>query len=130
MTGIYALISPDGRLEFHDGVPERIWKDADPHNSAPSTFAIQHASRSALGLEGHAGGSSALVCDAYPPNHVAGSLVAALGGSERYFFGNLTIYGSRILPGSDEVARRGLSEAQQQLITAVHAVVSQPIGNV
>ncbi|MFJ3921575.1 hypothetical protein [Streptomyces sp. NPDC090022] len=128
MTGTYALISPDGSLQFRDGAAEHMGEDADPHNGAPSGFTILRPSWGARGLHGHVGDSSALARDVYPPNHVAGRLVAALGGPERYVFGNLTICGSHIPQGSEEPEICGLSEAQQRLITAVHTAVSQHIG--
>ncbi|MGW3247408.1 hypothetical protein [Streptomyces sp. NPDC001070] len=43
MIDVYALISPDGSLEFRDGVPDRMLKDAEPRQGAPYGFTIQGA---------------------------------------------------------------------------------------
>ncbi|WP_329190250.1 hypothetical protein [Actinacidiphila glaucinigra] len=37
MTGLYALISPDGSLEFRDGVPDQMLKDAACTPPCPRT---------------------------------------------------------------------------------------------
>ncbi|MFI6360991.1 hypothetical protein ACIBJF_52935 [Streptomyces sp. NPDC050743] len=128
MTGIYALIRPDGQLEFHDGVPDQMLKDTDPQHSAPAAFTIQHAEWcSPRGLHGHVSGISCLA--SYPPNHIAGPLVAALGGPDQYIFGNLTICGSQIASGNDEPILCGLTDAQERLIHDVHTAVSQEIAH-
>jgi hypothetical protein len=125
MTGIYALIRPDGSLQLRDGVPDQMCKDADPHHKAPAAFTIQHPARGGIGLHGHVAGTSALDGDAYPPNRAASPLVAALGGPDQYIFGNLTICGSRIAPGAGETTLCSLTEAQQRLIHDVHTTVSK-----
>ncbi|MEU4498955.1 hypothetical protein AB0F96_37310 [Streptomyces sp. NPDC023998] len=125
MTGIYALVSPDGILEFRDGVPDQMCKDADPQNGVPSAFPIQRASWGGHGLHGHVANASALNRDAYPPSQVASSLVAALGGPEQRIIGNLTICGSCSSPHNGGTEMCGLIEAQQHLITGVHTAVSR-----
>jgi hypothetical protein len=119
MTGIYALICPDGRLEFRDGVPDQMLRDTDPQHGAPAAFTIQRASWGDNGLHGHVSNVSCLA-GTYPPNHVATSLVAALGGPQEYIFGNLTICGSQAALGGEEPLLCGLTEAQQDLIRDVH----------
>ncbi|MGV9933951.1 hypothetical protein ACWC4C_32620 [Streptomyces olivaceoviridis] len=123
MTGIYALICPDGRLEFRDGVPDQMLGDADPQHGAPAAFIIHRAAWGGHGLHGHVSDVSRLA-GIYPPNHVATSLVAALGGPEEYVFGNLAICGSQRTPGSEETLLCGLTEAQQDLIQDVHTALS------
>lgn len=125
MTGIYALIRPDGRLEFRDGVPNRTREDADPHHAAPAAFTIQRAARGGNGLHGHVADTSALDGGAYPPNRLARPLVAALGGPDQYVFGNLTICGSQTTADTGESSLCGLTEAQQRLIHDVHTTVSK-----
>lgn len=125
MTGIYALICPDGSLQFREGVPDRMRKDSDPQHGAPSAFPILRPSWGAHGLHGHIADASALDRDAYPPNHVAGPLVAALGGPGQYIFGNLTVCGSCVAPDGGEAELCGLIEAQQRLIIGIHAAVSK-----
>ncbi|MCX2925584.1 hypothetical protein [Streptomyces sp. NEAU-W12] len=122
MTGIYALIRPDGGLEFRDGVPEQVRRDADPHHGASAAFTIQLPGRGGNGLHGHVADTSALDSDAHPPNRVAGPLVAALGGPDQYLFGNLTICGSRTTPDTGETTLCGLTEAQRRLIRDVHGL--------
>ncbi|MFD6227452.1 hypothetical protein ACFWFZ_11295 [Streptomyces sp. NPDC060232] len=128
MTGIYALISPGGELELREGVPERMLKDADPHTNTPSGFLVLRASWGAHGLHGHVGAVSVQHNDAYPLNPVARPLVDALGGPDQCYFGNLTICGSLIAADSGESEMRGLVEAQQRLVCAVHAAVSHRNG--
>ncbi|GGS02737.1 hypothetical protein GCM10010269_47030 [Streptomyces humidus] len=125
MTGIYALIRPDGGLEYRDGVPDQMCKDADSHHGAPAAFPVQRPAWGVNGLHGHVADTSALDGGAYPPNRVAGPLLAALGGPDQYVFGNLTICGSRTTPGTGEAILCGLTEAQQRLIHDVHATVSK-----
>ncbi|WP_431965842.1 hypothetical protein, partial [Actinacidiphila sp. bgisy160] len=117
-------IHPDGRLEFRDGVPDQMLKDADPQHGTSSAFTIRRASGGGNGLHGHVSDVSRLTCT-YPPNHVATSFVAALGGPQEYIFGNLTICGSRPGPDSGEPTLCGLVEAQQNLIHDVHTAVSE-----
>jgi hypothetical protein len=124
MTGIYALIRPDGGLEFRDGVPDQMCKDTDSHQRTPAAFVIQRAAWGGNGLHGHVARTSAMAGDAYPPNRIASPLVAALGASDQYFFGNLTICGSRTTPDIGETLLCGLTEAQQRLIHEVHTTVS------
>lgn len=57
MTGIYALIRPDGRLEFRDGVPDRMREDADPHHGVPAAFLIQRTASGGNGLHGQVAGT-------------------------------------------------------------------------
>ncbi|MFF9318093.1 hypothetical protein ACF1BP_36425 [Streptomyces sp. NPDC014735] len=124
MTDIYALVRPDGRLEFSDGVPDQMLRDADPQHGTPAAFTIQRAAWGGNGLHGHVSDVSCLA-GTYPPNHVATSLVAALGGPREYIFGNLTICGSQRAPDSEEPLLCGLTEAQQDLIHDVHTAVSR-----
>lgn len=125
MTGIYALIRPDGRLEFRDGVPDQMREDADPHHGAPAAFLIQRAAFGGNGLHGHVADTSALDGGAYPPNRLARPVVAALGGPDQYVFGNLTICGSHTTADTAETSLCGLTEAQQRLIHDVHSTVSE-----
>ncbi|MDW4909227.1 hypothetical protein RB628_28775 [Streptomyces sp. ADMS] len=127
MTGIYAVIRPDASLQFRDGVPDQMCKDADPHHKAPAAFTIQRPAGGGNGLHGHVADTSALDGDAYPPNHVASPLVAALGGPDQYIFGNLTICGSRTTPDTGEITLCSLTETQQRLIHDVHTTVSKEI---
>ncbi|MGW3247409.1 hypothetical protein [Streptomyces sp. NPDC001070] len=76
-------------------------------------------------MHGHIADASTPDRDAYPPNHVADPLVAALGGPEQYIFGNLTICDSHISTHSGTANFCGLIEAQQWLITGVHAAMSK-----
>ncbi|MGJ5749811.1 hypothetical protein FB563_5937 [Streptomyces puniciscabiei] len=126
MTGLYALIRPDGRLEFRDGVPDQMLRDADPQHGAPAAFTIQRSAWGGNGLHGHVSDVSRLA-GTYRPNHVATSLVAALGGPEEYIFGNLAICGSWSAPDNGEPLLRGLTEAQQDLIHDVHTAVSKEV---
>ncbi|MFB6961974.1 hypothetical protein ACFCYB_34565 [Streptomyces sp. NPDC056309] len=124
MSGIYALIRSDGRLEFRDGVPEQMHRDTDPHHGRSASFTIQRASWGGNGLHGHVGDVSYLA-STYPPNHIATALVAALGGPVQYIFGNLTICGTQASPGSGQPILRGLTKAQQHLIHDVHTAVTK-----
>ncbi|MEU6012331.1 hypothetical protein [Streptomyces sp. NPDC047453] len=124
MSGIYALIRSDGRLEFRDGIPEQMHRDTDPHHGRPASFTIQHASWGGNGLHGHVGDVS-YMASTYPPNHIATALVTALGGPAQYIFGNLTICGTQASPDSGQPILRGLTEAQQHLIHDVHTAVTK-----
>ncbi|MEU7183691.1 MULTISPECIES: hypothetical protein [Streptomyces] len=124
MNGIYALISPDGSLVFRDGVPDHMRKDADPHHGAPSAFAIRRPAWGGHGLQCLVGGTSTLQHNTYPPNHIGAALVEGLDGPDQYIFGNLTICGSRTASATAELEMCGLTDAQQRLISAVHAAVA------
>ncbi|MFF8996145.1 hypothetical protein ACF09H_40750 [Streptomyces sp. NPDC014983] len=128
MTDIYALICPEGHLEFRDGVPGQMLRDADPQHEAPAAFSIQRAAWGGNGLQGHIGDVSCLA-GTYPPNHIATSLLTALGGPQEYIFGNLTICGSQAAPDSEEPPLCGLTEAQQDLIHDIHTAVSKEAAN-
>ncbi|WP_181801758.1 hypothetical protein [Streptomyces shenzhenensis] len=70
MTGIYALVHPDGHSEFREDVPDHMFKDPGPEHGAPAAFTIQRASSGGNGLHGHVSDVSHLTC-AYPhrPRH-------------------------------------------------------------
>ncbi|MFE7607013.1 hypothetical protein [Streptomyces celluloflavus] len=129
MTGVYALIDPDGRLEFRDGVPDPMLGNSDPQHGAPAPFTIQRAARGGNGLQGHIGNVSCLA-GTYPPNRIATAVVTVLGGPQEYIFGNLTICGSQSAPVSGEPpCLCGLTEIQQDLIDDVHTAVSKAADN-
>ncbi|WP_143070898.1 hypothetical protein [Streptomyces malaysiense] len=98
-------------------------RDADPQHGTAAAFTIQRAAWGGNGLHGHV--SDVAVLGTCPPNRVATSLVAALGGPQEYIFGNLAICGSQSAPGNEEPLLCGLTEAQQDLIHDVHAAVSK-----
>lgn len=123
MAGVYALIDPDGRLEFRDGVPDRMLGNSDPQHGAPVAFTIQRAAWGGNGLQGHIGNVSCLV-STYPPNRIATGVVAALGGPQEYIFGNLTVCGSQSFSVSGKpYFLCALTEAQQDLMGDVHTAV-------
>lgn len=124
MRGLYALIAPDGRLDFRDGVPDRMLGNSGPQHRTPATFIIQRAAWGGNGLQGHVRNDSCLA-SAFPSNRIAADVVTALGGPQKCIFGDLTICGSHSSPVSGEpVSLCGLTEAQQDLIGNVHTAVS------
>ncbi|BAU84421.1 SPFH domain containing protein [Streptomyces laurentii] len=52
-AGTYALISPDGLLHFHEGVPGTPVRIGGLPRTTPSTFSIQHAGWGGPGLRPH-----------------------------------------------------------------------------
>ncbi|MEU9125014.1 hypothetical protein AB0C96_35110 [Streptomyces sp. NPDC048506] len=123
MSNIYALINPDTSLDFRGGLPDLMLRGADPHHGMTSEFTIQRESLARNGMHGFFAHAAGLGRDKYPPNHVAGPLIAALGGPDRYWFGSLTICGCRPVAATGRAELCGLSMAQQRLIAQVHATV-------
>ncbi|MFD7973711.1 hypothetical protein [Streptomyces clavifer] len=125
MTGIYALIDPDGQLEFCKGVPDQMLGSSDPQHGTPAAFTIQPAVLGINGLQGHIINGSCLV-RAYRPNRIATAVVTALGGPQEYIFGNVTVCGSQnALVGEERPYLCGLTDAQQDLIWDIHTAISK-----
>ncbi len=79
MTGIHALVHPDGQSEFREDVPDQMVKDTDPQHGAPAAFAIQRISWGGNGLHGHVSDVSHLTrtCPHQPRRHLALAASAA-----------------------------------------------------
>ncbi|MER6979278.1 hypothetical protein ABT317_20370 [Streptomyces carpinensis] len=125
MSGVYALLRPDGPLEFRIGVPDQMSQDTGPHDGGPSAITIQRETWGGRGLQGQVGNISYPAGRSQPANHTGSRLAAALGGPEECLFGNLAICGTQIDPSNGKPTVCGLTEAQQHLIRSVHAAVCQ-----
>ncbi|ARF53147.1 hypothetical protein [Streptomyces gilvosporeus] len=96
-----------------------MWQDTDPDHGTHSGFTIQRDLWGSAGMRGYVGGDISLGANGRPPNHLAGSLITALGGPDRNWFGDVIICGSRTAPDSGERELCGLTEAQERLISHV-----------
>ncbi|MEW1901223.1 hypothetical protein [Streptomyces sp. NPDC086147] len=128
MPGTYALISPDGLLHFHDGIPGTSAQAGDPPRMTPATFSIQHAGWGGPGLHGHTTAAGGPVGAHRRFNHVASSVASVLGGPDQSLLDSLVIWGERDEPGSGPAVTCGLTEAQQHLIHDVHRAVLKEAG--
>ncbi|MEU1815156.1 hypothetical protein ABZ543_08155 [Streptomyces roseifaciens] len=120
-TNTYALVAPDGTLDFKTGVPSQMWEDADPHYGAHAGFHISLPTwpGGARGIRGYIGDCSALDSQKYPPNTAAEHIVTALGGPAQPWFGNVALCGSRMV--GPELDLCGLTVEQQEHIRDLHA---------
>lgn len=109
MAGMYALIRPDGELQFLDGLGEK----GDSFLSV-ATFIIQRAGWGGPGLHGHADAADHSV-GAPLFNGTATSVASVLGGPGQRIFGSLIIGGDRDQPESHQPVPCGLTTAQQHL---------------
>ncbi|MFI0925833.1 hypothetical protein ACH4TP_18130 [Streptomyces sp. NPDC021012] len=122
MAGTYALISPDGLLHFHEGVPGTPGQIGGLPRTTLSTFGIQHAGWGGPGLHGHTVAADGPV-GAHRFNRAASSVASVLGGPDQSILDSLVIWGERDEPGSGPAIPCGLTEAQQHLIQDVHRAV-------
>ncbi|WP_432021526.1 hypothetical protein [Streptomyces sp. 1222.5] len=120
MIDIYALVAPNGQLDFLEGITDRMPAFTDPHHGAISAFTIQQAARGNNGLQGYISQASYIDSVRYPPNRIGRHLVEDLGGSGKYIFGNLAICGTRTRHGKPGFTPCGLTEEQRQTIQYVH----------
>ena len=98
----YALISPTEKLVFRAGDPVQMLKDVAAGNAPPHEFTIISPSTGGPGLYGCITSISRPVA---PPNRVAATIVAALGGPERdQWLGIIGLCGTRLAHAADIVS--------------------------
>lgn len=123
MSPVFALVLRDDGLEFRSEEPSRVWRHVAPDARSYASFAVQHAAPGRTGLLGFAGRLSAPEVGPYPVNRIAGPLVAALGGPDGDWFGDVAICGSQATDAAADPQPCGLSEPQQRLILDAYDAV-------
>jgi hypothetical protein len=115
----YVLVSPTGKLVFCADSPQQMVEDVAVGDTPPHEFIIISPSTGGPGLHGCITSIDRPVA---PPNNLAATMIAALGGpGDGQWLGILGICGSRLgnLTGVTELC--GLIAAQQRLIRAIHS---------
>lgn len=121
----FVLVSPGtSGLTIREAAWDRLWQAADPYGGVTSEFVIHRVSRAGLGMQGLVADAAWLAKDRYPPNHLAGQLVGALGGPDRYWFGDVVICGLR-LGDTGEPVLCGLDDNQCRLVRQAYSAVHE-----
>lgn len=114
----YALVSCTGKLMFCADSPQQMIKDVSFGATRPHEFTIVSPSTGGPGLHGCITSTDRPVA---PPNNLAATLIAALGGpAYDQWLGILGICGSK-LGNPTGISLCGLIGAQQRLIQAVYS---------
>ncbi|MFE6691023.1 hypothetical protein ACFVFQ_31725 [Streptomyces sp. NPDC057743] len=120
----YVVVNPDGNMDIREAALQELRQMVNPYGGDTSDFVIHRAFGPNAGMRGLVADTAGLAKDRYPPNHLAGRLIDALGGPDRYWFGSLAICGYRL--GIDgELLLCGLSDSQRHLITQVYSAVHE-----
>ncbi len=115
----YALLSPSGQLVFRPDGPKQMRQDVALEQEAPHEFTIFSASSAGPGLHGCV---TSVNRSTAPPNHVAATMIAELGGPDHdQWAGIVGLCGINVDNPTGEIALCGLTGAQRRLIQAVHS---------
>jgi hypothetical protein len=128
-TSTFALMTPDGALSFHQGIPGKMWAQTDPHYGDTEGFTVEHPDHGSgrAGLRAYVGAVSSIQTEKYAPNPIASQavmiLAAQAGGRLGVALdGNVTVCGYAP-QGNGDVDVAGLTEEQRARIAEVHALV-------
>jgi len=114
----YALVSPTGKLMFCEDSPQQMIKNVSFGATRPREFTIVCPSTGGPGLHGCI---TSIDHPVAPPNNLAPTMIAALGGpAYDQWLGILGICGSKLGNPTGIVELCGLIAAQQRLIQAIY----------
>lgn len=119
---MYAVVSPHDGLTFRPKPVTGMWRDVSADRGACTAFDVQRATHGSDGMMGVVTAHPGRDAFSVQPNPIAGPLVAALGGPEGDWFGDLALCGSTAVPGSRAVPC-DLSPAQQRVVSDVYHAV-------
>lgn len=115
----YALVSPTGKLVFCADGPRQMVEDVTIGDTAAHEFTIISPSTGGPGLHGCITSIDGPIA---PPNNLAATMIAALGGPDYdQWLGILGICGSRLGNPTGVTELCGLIAAQKRLIQAIHS---------